>query len=170
MDSRIKIIEGDITSLSVDAVINAANESLAGGGGVDGAIHRAAGSELDDACKALGGCKTGEAKFTKGFRMSCRYIIHTVGPYWNGGTKGEPDLLASCYRKSLKLAIELECKSIAFPAISCGVYGYPIHRATEIAFREVNHFLKTDETLELVYMVAFNRGAFDYFQSAANRL
>jgi O-acetyl-ADP-ribose deacetylase len=150
---RLEAVKGDITAETVDAIVNAANSSLLGGGGVDGAIHRAAGPELLDACRLLGGCKTGDAKATPGFRLPARWVIHTVGPVWRGGTAGEPELLASCYRRSLEVAGELGARSVAFPAISTGVYGYPAEEAATIA---VDTIRSTPTSVELVRLVAFD--------------
>jgi len=153
---RIEIVKGDITKIAVDAIVNAANSSLLGGGGVDGAIHRAAGSELVHECRLLGGCKTGQAKITKGYKLLAKHIIHTVGPVWRGGTHGEPELLASCYQSSLNLAVKNNIRSIAFPAISCGIYAYPVRDATKIAVTETLTFLHDRDEIDKVLFVCFD--------------
>ena len=154
--NRIEIVSGDITQLKVDAIVNAANNAMCGGGGVDGAIHRAAGPDLLSECRKAGGCKTGAAKITGGYQLPAKHIIHTVGPVWYGGDRGEPELLASCYRESLKLALDNQLKSIAFPAISCGAYRYPIDKACDIAIREVSKFLREFDEIEKVVFVCFD--------------
>lgn len=169
MAERLQLLQGDITRLQVDAIVNAASPTLGGGGGVDGAIHRAAGPELLEECKTLGGCATGDAKITGGYRLPARYVIHTVGPVWRGGNQREAELLASCYRRSLELAVEHDIHSIAFPAISCGVYGYPIDEATAIAVREVLAFLARERRIEHVILTAFNGQIFDAYQRALAR-
>jgi O-acetyl-ADP-ribose deacetylase (regulator of RNase III) len=156
LQNRIEIEKGDITRLKVDAIVNAANTSLLGGGGVDGAIHRAAGPQLLEECKTLGGCSTGSAKITRGYDLPATHVIHAVGPVYKDGKSGEAEKLAGCYRTSLKLAVENNCKSIAFPAISCGVYGYPVEEAARVAFGEVIDFLQNDAQLERVVFVLFD--------------
>lgn len=152
----IELIQSDITLLDVDAIVNAANTSLRGGAGVDGAIHRAAGNELMNECIAIGGCPTGEARITKGYNLRAKYVIHTVGPVWSGGNTNERSLLAACYRNSLLLAIENNCTSIAFPNISCGMYGFPKELAAEIAIREVKSFLQKNKSLNKVLFCCFD--------------
>lgn len=167
IDARIVLTEGDITRLQVEAVVNAANETLLGGGGVDGAIHRAAGPELLAFCRELGGRPTGEAVLTPGFRLPAAYIIHTVGPIWRGGSANEDALLASCYRKSLLLALGAGVKSIAFPAISTGVYNFPFDRACRIALSEIQDFLSRHALPETVYLVCYGALAFDAYRAIA---
>jgi O-acetyl-ADP-ribose deacetylase len=160
---RVEAVKGDITAEEVDAIVNAANTSLLGGGGVDGAIHRAAGPELLDACRPLGGCRTGDAKATPGFRLPARWVIHTVGPVWRGGHAGEADLLASCYRRSLEVADEIGAASVAFPAISTGVYGYPAEEAATVA---VDTIRATPTSVELVRLVAFDEATLSLYRRA----
>lgn len=165
---RISIIQGDITKIADDAIVNAANNTLLGGGGVDGAIHASAGPDLLDACRLLGGCETGKAKITPGFNLPARFVIHTVGPIWYGGEQGEPELLASCYRESLKLAVEYNLKTIAFPSISTGAFGYPLNDASRIAIREIVEFLRADSYLMRATLVCFSYRDYEiYCQSYA---
>jgi len=166
MDTRIALVQGDITKLAVDAIVNAANTSLLGGGGVDGAIHRAAGPELLVFCRTLGGCPTGEARITPGFRLPSSFIIHTVGPIWRGGNSDEDALLASCYRRSLALAASEQIRSIAFPAISTGIYGFPPDRAARIALREIRAFLAQHDLPDSVTLVAFDTESLRPLQNA----
>ena len=163
---RIQVVEGDITKQTTDAIVNAANTSLLGGGGVDGAIHRAAGPELLEECRALGGCPTGDARLTRGHRLPARWVIHTVGPVWNDGSRGEDSLLASCYRSSLALAERHGIKSIAFPSISTGAYRFPIERAARIAAREICTFLERSDVVERVVLVCFGSEAEKVYRKA----
>ncbi len=156
MDCRIEVIKKDITKLQIDVIVNAANSRLLGGGGVDGAIHRAAGPELLEECKTLNGCPTGEAKITEGYKLPAKYVIHTVGPVWKGGNNNEAVLLENCYKNSLLLTQTHSCETIAFPNISTGIYGYPKQEAAEIATRTVKDFLKTEKILTKIYFVCFD--------------
>lgn len=162
-DARIELTRGDITRLDVGAIVNAANSTLLGGGGVDGAIHSAAGPELLEECRTLGGCETGDAKVTRGYRLPARYVIHTVGPVWQGGGRREPELLASCYRRSLELAVKHGVRSIAFPAISCGIYGYPIPEACAVALDTIRTFLESHPSIERVVLVAFGKDVYSAY-------
>ena len=166
MMSRISILRGDITQCTTDAIVNAANTSLLGGGGVDGAIHRAAGPELLAECRTLGGCKTGEAKATKAYRLPCRYVIHTPGPIWRGGHANEDALLANCYQNCLRIASELDCKTVAFPSISTGVYRFPLNRAAEIAVRTIGEYLSSHVEIKQVSMVCFDENTLAAYQLA----
>ena len=164
----IKLVQGDITKEDVDAIVNAANRSLLGGGGVDGAIHRAAGPDLLEECRTLGGCETGDAKITKGYRLKARYVIHTVGPVYKGGTKGEPGMLAGCYRRSLEIASKTGVKRIAFPAISCGVYGYPMEEACRIAIQTVADYCVSHPEIEEVRFVLFSQKDLSIYKKIVN--
>lgn len=163
--NKIQVLLGDITKMKTDAIVNAANTSLLGGGGVDGAIHRAAGPGLLAECRTLNGCPTGEAKITQGYNLQAKYVIHTVGPVWHGGHRQESELLASCYHNVLKLAAQYHLKSLAFPAISTGVYGYPPDQAAEIAVREVKGFLKNNDGIELIVFVCFDASTIEIYKA-----
>lgn len=170
MNEKIEIIQGDITKQSVDAIVNAANCSLLGGGGVDGAIHRAAGPELLVECRTLGGCKTGEAKITKGYKLPAKHVIHTPGPVWHGGNRGEAELLASCYLNCLRLALENGCKTVDFPSISTGVYHFPLEKAAKIAIDTIAGFLFEHSDIERVRMVCFDERTKGYYDAALESL
>ena len=165
-DKKIEIIRGDITKLDVDAIVNAANTTLLGGGGVDGAIHRAAGPQLLAECRTLGGCQPGQAKLTWGYCLPARFVIHTVGPVWMGGKRGEPQILTNCYRHSLKIAVENGIKTIAFPAVSCGAYGYPILEATRIAVYTTREFLAADDKIDKVIFVLWNEDLYEAYRKS----
>ena len=170
MKERIEIIEGDITRQEVDAIVNAANTTLLGGGGVDGAIHRAAGPELLEETRTLGGCPTGEARVSKGYRLPAKWVIHTVGPVWAGGHKNEENLLAACYRNSLEAASNLDVKSVAFPSISTGAYRFPLERATEIAMTETKKFLQGNSSIEKVVFVCFGEKVLGIYKQVFQRV
>jgi O-acetyl-ADP-ribose deacetylase (regulator of RNase III) len=165
---RLEIVQGDITREHVDAIVNAANESLLGGGGVDGAIHRAGGPAILAECRALGGCATGDVKATGAGELHARYVLHAVGPVWHGGERGEPELLASCYRRALELARDLECRSVAFPAISTGVYGYPAEQAATVALATIHEYAVAP--VELVRLVCFSQASLQILQAVRARL
>src|SRR5256885_2826610 len=170
MRSRISVVEGDITKQTVDAIVNAANTALLGGGGVDGAIHRAAGPELLEECRKLGGCPTGQARITKGYKLPAKWVIHTVGPVWRDGKHGEDDLLAGCYRNSLALAEQNGVKTIAFPSISTGAYGFPMERAAKTARSEIKNVLERNRSIEKVVLVCFGKSAFDIHREALDKI
>lgn len=161
--ARIILVQGDITRQNTDAIVNAANNSLQGGGGVDGAIHRAAGPELLTECRGIGECPTGEARFTKGYKLPAQFVIHTVGPVWEGGKKNEDKLLQSCYKNVLKLAEIYDCRTLSFPSISTGAYGFPIERAAKIAVEAVTHFMENSEKIEKVIFVCFSKADYDIY-------
>jgi O-acetyl-ADP-ribose deacetylase (regulator of RNase III) len=164
LGQKIEIVRGDITKLDVDAIVNAANSSLLGGGGVDGAIHRAAGPELLAECRTLGSCRPGEAKITRGYHLPARFVVHTVGPVWKGGEHHEPEMLVNCYLSSLQLAVENGIKTIAFPAISCGAYGYPIPDAAQIAVKTTRDFLATNDRIDKVTFVLWGEDVYDAYR------
>jgi len=163
-EHKIEIVQGDITTLDVDAIVNAANSTLLGGGGVDGAIHRGAGPDLLAECRTLGGCEPGEAKLTHGYRLPARFVIHTVGPVWSGGNRGEAEILANCYRNSLQLAVRNGIKTIAFPAISCGAYRYPIQQAAQIALKTTKDFLSANDKIDKVFLVIWGEEIYDAYR------
>jgi O-acetyl-ADP-ribose deacetylase len=164
--ARIGVVEGDITKQQVDAIVNAANTTLLGGGGVDGAIHRAAGPELLEECRRIGGCPTGEARITRGYRLAAKWVIHTVGPVWRDGAHGEDALLANCYRNSLALAETQAIRSLAFPSISTGAYGFPMERAAQIALEEITKFLSTTSSVRKIVLVCFGKQALELYERA----
>jgi O-acetyl-ADP-ribose deacetylase (regulator of RNase III) len=170
LKERIEILEGDITTMDVDAIVNAANTTLLGGGGVDGAIHRAAGPELLQETRQIGGCPTGEARVTKGYRLPARWVIHTAGPIWTGGNKDEDALLAGCYRNSLRAAVDIGAVTVAFPSISTGAYRFPLERAVRIALREIQSFLETDRSLQKVTVVCFGSEVYRAYQEAVDEV
>jgi O-acetyl-ADP-ribose deacetylase (regulator of RNase III) len=170
LKNRIQVVEGDIAKQRTDAIVNAANTTLLGGGGVDGAIHRAAGPELLEECRTLGGCPTGQAKITAGYKLPAQWVIHTVGPVWRDGQHGEEELLAGCYRNSLALAEQKGVRTVSFPSISTGAYGFPMERAARIAVAEIKKFLERNRSMEKVILVCFGKSAFDIHRQALNEI